>query len=129
MLAAHNSAGRFRRQATVSTWLHRIVVNKCVDQLRRPDNRLTPVAEIDGTGTRDIDSDVLTAVLVHRALTALVPDQRAAVVAVDMHGYSVAEAAELLGVAQGTVKSRRARARARLAVLLADFDPVRPDAA
>ena len=45
--------------------------------------------------------------------------QRAAVLAVDMLGYSVSEAAALLGVAEGTVKSRRARARARLAVLLA----------
>lgn len=45
-------------------------------------------------------------------------EQRAAVLAVDMQGYSVADAAALLGVAEGTVKSRCARARARLAVLL-----------
>jgi RNA polymerase sigma-70 factor (ECF subfamily) len=40
------------------------------------------------------------------------------VVAVDMHGYSVADTAQLLGVAEGTVKSRCARARARLATIL-----------
>lgn len=45
-------------------------------------------------------------------------EQRAAVVAVDMQGYSVADTAALLGVAEGTVKSRCARARARLAMLL-----------
>ena len=44
--------------------------------------------------------------------------RRDAVVAVDMHGYSVADAAALFDVAEGTVKSRCARGRARLAVLL-----------
>jgi hypothetical protein len=52
-------------------------------------------------------------------VNALPPaEQRAAVVAVDMHGHSVAEAAALLNVAEGTVKSRCARGRARLAALL-----------
>ncbi|SIM20023.1 Possible alternative RNA polymerase sigma factor SigM [Mycobacteroides abscessus subsp. abscessus] len=46
----------------------------------------------------------------------------AAVIAVDMQGYSVADAAELLGVPEGTVKSRCARARARLAVALHYLD-------
>ncbi|CKP88254.1 RNA polymerase alternative sigma factor sigM [Mycobacterium tuberculosis] len=45
-------------------------------------------------------------------------EQRAAVVAVDMQGYSIADTARMLGVAEGTVKSRCARARARLARLL-----------
>jgi len=35
MLAAHRAAGKFRHQAAVSSWLHRIVVNACVDQRRR----------------------------------------------------------------------------------------------
>ena len=48
-------------------------------------------------------------------------EQRAAVVAVDMQGYSVAETARMLGVAEGTVKSRCARARARLAEALRLF--------
>ena len=49
-------------------------------------------------------------------------EQRAAVVAVDMQGYSVAETARLLGVAEGTVKSRCSRARAKLAEALGYFD-------
>ena len=57
-------------------------------------------------------------------------EQRAAVVAVDMHGYSVADTARMLGVADGTVKSRCARARARLAAILgylqSDTAPNRP---
>ena len=52
------------------------------------------------------------------ALALLPVDQRAALVLVDGLGYGVAEAAEMLAVAPGTVKSRRARARARLAPVL-----------
>ena len=48
--------------------------------------------------------------------------EEAAVVAVDMQGYSIADTAQLLGVAEGTVKSRCARARARLAQLLGYLD-------
>jgi RNA polymerase sigma-70 factor (ECF subfamily) len=49
-------------------------------------------------------------------------DQRAAVLAVDMQGYSVAETARLLGIAEGTVKSRCSRGRARLATVLRETD-------
>ena len=57
--------------------------------------------------------------LVLAALGRLNPDQRAALVLVDMQGYSVEEAATILGCAPGTVKSRCARGRAKLAPLLA----------
>ncbi len=53
------------------------------------------------------------------ALRRLPHDQQAALVLVDMLGYSVADAAEILGVSQGTVKSRCARGRARLLPRLA----------
>lgn len=52
------------------------------------------------------------------ALTTLTDGQRAAIVAVDIEGYSVAEAATLLGVPEGTIKSRCARGRLRLAETL-----------
>jgi len=56
---------------------------------------------------------------VQAALRTLPPDQQAALVLVDMLGYSVADASEILGVSQGTVKSRCARGRARLLPRLA----------
>ena len=61
--------------------------------------------------------------MVREALLRLPVDQRAAVLAVDVHGYSVADAATLLDVAEGTIKSRCARARARLAILLSHLSP------
>jgi RNA polymerase sigma-70 factor (ECF subfamily) len=117
MLSAHRSAGSFRHDAAVGSWLYRIVVNACLDRLRRNKNRPT-VALDDVYPVTDRTTQVETAIAVQRALMRLPIEQRAAVVAVDMHGYSVADAARLLGVAEGTVKSRCARARAQLATRL-----------
>ena len=115
LFSAHRTAPGFRYDASVSSWLYRIVVNACLDRLRR--NKVHPTVPLldDGHPIGDPTSRVDTAVMVERALLRLPVEQRAAVVAVDMHGYSVAETARLLGVPEGTVKSRCARARAKLA--------------
>jgi RNA polymerase sigma-70 factor, ECF subfamily len=121
LLSAHRTAASFRQDAAVSSWLYRIVVNACLDRLRR--NKSHPTAELtdDHCAVRDHTSTVDTAIEVERALMRLPVEQRAAVVAVDMQGYSVAETAQLLGIAEGTVKSRCSRARAKLAVALGYF--------
>lgn len=117
MLSAHRGAGSFRHDSAVSSWLYRIVVNACLDRLRRTKTHPTlPLDDVHPVADRT--NQVETAILVQHALMRLPLEQRAAVVAVDMQGYSIADTARLLGVAEGTVKSRCARARARLAVVL-----------
>ena len=123
LLSVHRAAGSFRRDAAVGSWLHRIVLNACTDRLRRAAARPTAALPDEPAPVGDRCGEVETAILVRRALMRLPAGQRAAVLAVDMFGYTVTEAAALLGVAEGTVKSRRARARARLAVLLAHLAP------
>ena len=117
MLSAHRGAGAFRHDAAVGSWLHRIVVNACLDRLRRTKAHPTSPLE-DVYPVADRTAQVETAIVVQRALMRLPVEQRAAVVAVDMQGSSVADTAALLGVAEGTVKSRCSRARVRLAELL-----------
>lgn len=124
MLSAHRSAPRFRHDASVSSWLYRIVVNACLDRLRRNKTHFTTALEDDAYHVGDPTPRVDTALVVERALMRLPVEQRAAVVAVDMQGFSVAETARLLGVAEGTVKSRCSRARAKLAETLDYFAPV-----
>jgi RNA polymerase sigma-70 factor (ECF subfamily) len=117
LLSAYRAAERFRGDSAVTTWLHRIVVNACLDRMRRRQSRPTvPLPETDVTPAPAADRD--TAIVVREALATLPVEQRAALVLVDIQGYAVAEAAEILGVAEGTIKSRCARGRARLAVLL-----------
>ena len=124
MLSAHRGAASFRHDAAVTSWLHRIVVNACQDRLRRNAVRqTTALTDDECLPVADPTAQLETVLLVRQALLRLPVDQRSAVVAVDMQGYSVADAAALLNVAEGTVKSRCARARARLAVLLATLSP------
>jgi RNA polymerase sigma-70 factor (ECF subfamily) len=129
MLSAHRGAGSFRHDAAVGSWLHRIVVNACLDRLRRAKaHRTVPLEDVYPVADRT--AQVETAIVVERALARLPIGQRAAIVAVDMQGYSVADTARLLGVPEGTVKSRCARARVRLAELLGYLDtgaPATPD--
>lgn len=126
LLSAHRNAGSFRAESGVRTWLHRIVVNACLDRIRR--NRaqravvLPPEVWPEISDRSDEYSRIDISIVLERALFQLPPDQRAAVVAVDVEGYSVADAAELLGVPVGTVKSRCARARQRLKAELDSLD-------
>jgi RNA polymerase sigma-70 factor, ECF subfamily len=117
LISAYRSAHRFRGDSAVTTWLHRIVVNACLDRVRRRNVRPTvPLPENEPMPVAPVDSD--TALDVRAALAQLPVEQRAALVLVELQGYSVAEAAAILDVAEGTVKSRCARGRARLASLL-----------
>lgn len=121
-ISAFRSAGSFRGHSQVTTWLHRIVVNACLDRMRRRQVRPTSPLPEEGpeelAADRDTIADRETRLAVGDALAQLPPDQRATVVLVDVQGYSVTETAQLLGIAEGTVKSRCARGRTKLAVLL-----------
>ncbi len=120
MISAFRRAGDFRGDSAVTTWLHRIVVNACLDRLRRraarpavsagDEQAFEALAAQDSDPARAID----TRLDVDAALQVLPPQQRAALVVVDMLGFSVADAAIILDTSEGTVKSRCARARARL---------------
>jgi RNA polymerase sigma-70 factor (ECF subfamily) len=126
MVSAFRRAGDFRGDSAVTTWLHRIVVNSALDLLRRrahqhvdwsgnPDELPVPEPRqgTDGMASTDSRLDI------DSALAKLPPPVRAALVLVDMLGYSVADAAAIFEVPEGTVKSRCARGRAKLLPLLA----------
>jgi RNA polymerase sigma-70 factor (ECF subfamily) len=137
MIAAFRRASSFRGDSAVTTWLHRIVVNAALDRMRRRASRPTTGGQDDealdalatsGRPLSDPSGTSDTAMDVRAALRRLVPDQQAALVLVDMLGYSISDAAEVLGVSEGTVKSRAARGRARLQPRLAHLRPAGPPA-
>ncbi|HUK70311.1 MAG TPA: RNA polymerase sigma factor SigM [Streptosporangiaceae bacterium] len=127
MISAFRRAGSFRGDSAVTTWLHRIVVNACLDRIRRRVARPTlPAGDEQSLDTLthaanavgDPVSDHDTVLDVDAALRMLPCEQRAALVLVDMLGYPVQAAADMLDVSVGTIKSRCARGRARLAPYL-----------
>ncbi len=126
-ISAFRRADQFRGDSAVTTWLHRIVVNASLDRLRRravraaqplpdDDERLPGAAVAD---PRDAIASRETQLVVTAALAELPPDQREAVLLVDVEGWSVEEAARMLDCPVGTVKSRCFRGRAKLAKRLA----------
>lgn len=132
LVSAYRAAHTFRGQSAVTTWLHRITVNACLDRARKAASRKTsPVDDTERleqllephesasapAERNDLHRELL------EALGTLPPDQRAALVLVDMQGYPVAEAARMLDVPTGTIKSRCARGRARLLPLLTHLRP------
>ncbi|MEU4196638.1 RNA polymerase sigma factor SigM [Kribbella sp. NPDC026611] len=133
-ISAFRRADSFRGDAKVTTWLHRIVVNACLDRIRRRQVRAADplpededrAAELAGP-TEDDPAEVRERRLdVLNALKQINEDQRAALVLVDMEGYSIEEAAGILDCAPGTVKSRCARGRAKLLPLLRHWQEKSP---
>ncbi|MET9860907.1 RNA polymerase sigma factor SigM [Streptomyces smyrnaeus] len=127
LISAYRAARTFRGQSAVTTWLHRITVNACLDRARKAASRRSTLTDDTERMEQLLEPQESAAAPVERqdvrrqvvsALSELPVEQRAALVLVDMQGYPVAEAAEVLEVAVGTVKSRCARGRARLLPLV-----------
>jgi RNA polymerase sigma-70 factor, ECF subfamily len=143
MISAFRRADSFRGEAQVTTWLHRVVVNACLDRLRAQKIRAASALPDDldeyaGRGSLSTADQALAPEdaaladerrrMVLAALATLPHEQRAALILVDMEGYPVADVAEMLDCAVGTIKSRCSRGRVKLAGLLGMLvDEPRPD--
>ena len=116
LLRAWLALPRFRGDAQLSTWLYRIALN-AIHDLRA---RARPTAELPAEvpEPRDAVELGLLSSDLQLALDALEPDFRLAVVLTDVLGVPYAEAADMLGVPEGTVKSRVFRGRRELSASL-----------
>jgi RNA polymerase sigma-70 factor (ECF subfamily) len=130
-LNAYRALGRFGGRARVSTWLYRIAANASYDVINRRHGRDQPLDDgvYEPASPRDPYAQDAQRRALEQALAALPEEFREAVVLCDIAGLGAGEAAELLGVPAGTVKSRVFRARALLVVALREpdaLDPVEP---
>jgi RNA polymerase sigma-70 factor, ECF subfamily len=128
-LSALRKLKTFRGEAAFTTWLHRVTVNACYDLLRkrqrapllhdRPDEGgLGP----EPTPTPDHAETIATAIDVQRALLEVPEDFRAVLILCDVQDLSYDDAASIVGVPVGTVKSRLHRGRVALARALGEPD-------
>jgi RNA polymerase sigma-70 factor (ECF subfamily) len=107
-LRAYRGLPGFAPTGDFGRWLYRVTYNACIDEIRRrkTDHRTAAGDEEAGTGS--------TSEAVRQALAELSPGQRVTLVLVDGEGFDHHTAAEILGVAPGTVASRLYRARTKL---------------
>lgn len=124
-LSAFRQIHRFRRDAAFSTWLYRIAVNASHDVLRKR-KRLVVVEEVDvpDEHAESPDDSAVRRIDLRRALAALPPEYREAVVLHDLGGVPYEEIARLTSTALGTVKSRISRGRKQLASSLEQVSTV-----
>lgn len=123
-LKAYQNIGKFRFTSAFSTWLYRLAVNLCIDELRKRKKIGNPVpleealSESDGNTPEDnvISSD--TERQVWEAINSLKEKDRAIIVLRDIEGLSYKEIAEVFKCSLGRVKSRIHEARQKLKMIL-----------
>jgi RNA polymerase sigma-70 factor, ECF subfamily len=124
-LTVFRKADRYKAEAAFSTWLYRVAVNTCYDQLRRAKrkdaDRLPEYLDPPDPAAGDDFESVEVRPDIESALQRIAPEFRAAVVLVDLEGLSLETTAEMLGVPVGTVKSRVFRGRRQLAEQLGNL--------
>lgn len=128
-LRAWRSLGKFRGDSAVSTWLYRITMNLCIDFSRKKSLQAVPLTDEEGAelplpDTRAanspeaaLDRNELSREL-QAALGLLSEEHRQIVILRDVSGLAYQEIAKMLGLEEGTVKSRLARARKNLRTIL-----------
>ena len=124
MLRIYRAISGFKAQSSFSTWVYRVTMNTCLDELRRRRNK--PSTSLDGLldagwspadGRDTPEQHALRAearASIQRFIQELPEDMRAAVVLRDVQGLSYDAIAEALDANVGTIKSRISRGREKL---------------
>ena len=141
MLKSFRHLSKFRGEAKFATWLLRITMNEARMRLRKQHRELYDAVglrheddeaeyePIEFGDWREIPSEALERKeireILHKALASLPEIYREVIVLRDVRQLSVAETAEVLGIGEGTVKTRLVRARLQLRDCVAPFTTVR----
>ncbi len=112
------AAGRLRQPEYFDTWLTRILINECKNELRRT-ARLHPLETLRDRAAPAPDPDSLP---LKQAVAALEEGLRSVVVLRYFGGYTLEETAAILKLPRGTVSGRQRRALALLRLELLDSD-------
>jgi RNA polymerase sigma-70 factor (ECF subfamily) len=120
----HRKIKSFRKESSFSTWFYRLAVNYCKDWIQKESRRVqtADISDIeetticaDNNGPVHAYEKKETSDAVQAAIRELPEDQRIAIILHDIQGYDYSAIAEIASIPIGTVKSRLARARQKLA--------------
>lgn len=123
-IRAFAQLGRFRGDSALATWLHRVTISVVSNAMRKVKRFRAREADLDEAMTLTVESrraDPDLRDTLYRAIDELPDIYRVTFVMHDVEGYTHEEIADVLGVAEGTCKSRLSVARAQLREKLAPF--------
>ena len=124
MLRVYRAISGFKGQSSFATWVYRITMNTCLDELRKRKNRpgtsldnlvdsgWSPTDEDDTPERHALRGEVRSSL--QAFIRELPEDMRAAIVLRDIEGYAYEEIAQMLDTNVGTIKSRISRGREKL---------------
>lgn len=120
LIAIVRGLARFSGRAKFSTWAYRVATNAALDELRRRSRRPVPAVagaedRVAASPSADDPAAVVVRLDLDAALAQLPEEFQAPVVLRDVAGCDYAEIGSILQMPPGTVRSRIARGRARLA--------------
>lgn len=134
-MSALRKLGQFRGDAAFTTWLHRVTVNACYDELRKRQRRPMLHVVPEGRDERPREpgppvqdhADAIAGTLDAGAALQQIPEEfRVALVLADVQDLPYEEIGRILDVPVGTVKSRVHRGRIALARAMAPMEPREP---
>lgn len=128
LIKVYKSISSFNFQSAFSTWLYKVVVNTCLDFLRKKKSNTysidVPIETEDGEIKREIKDNInspetlldkqLTKELIHNSINKLDDIHKTVIILRDIQGFTYEEIAQILDCSLGTVKSRISRARKNL---------------
>jgi len=136
MIRIWRNLGNYRGECALESWVYRIAANCCMDWLRKKkrdrsvsmeplrEQGFDPADETPGTEEQVVAKDEKQRL--REAIRQLPEDQREALILTQLEKVSYEEAAQMLGVSEGTVKSRVNRAKARLKEILSEKRELSP---
>jgi len=139
LLAAFKNLPTFRGDSQLSTWLYQIARSFCIKQRRRREGEPAAHEDVETAEVRKLAAEQPAddsraharevGSLIAAAMGTLQPEQREALVLRDVEGLSAEEAAQVVGIEVGALKSRLHRARLALKQQLSAVLDESPDAA
>lgn len=128
-LEIYHSVGHFKSNAKLSTWLYRIAVNKCLEELRRrkQQKRAAFFKGLLGLGSEEVEAQAKhfnhpgyeaeeqeKAATLYETIDRLAENQKIAFTLTQIDGHSYAETAEIMGMTMSSIESLVFRAKANL---------------
>ena len=122
LIKAWRSLKKFNLKAAFSTWLYKIAINTCLDELRKRKNYTQSIEDLSEKGytikdekNQNFADDSDRKCQISQAMDKLETKEKLIIVLKDVQGYSYEEIGEIIACPVGTVRSRLSRSRKKLA--------------